>query len=623
MRGRAGYTLTSGMAFFRKLAASVLGAAGLFAAQAPLPAPQTTIVGVKLLKSSPEPAATPPQILLPKSCAACEVMKSGFYEGDNPREAFFYVRVPISGPVNGVQVALGNLRLKAIVVEKNYIPFLLKDGVATFDLPVVPRARSSTVELQTSLSWPGITLRVEHADEARRAGKYATGRWPALERAVALNLEFGMREALILLGIDRKLVDGSLGVIHLMGFDTNDPLGHEDYPPHIHLILRWPHYAGSQAPHFYINADGLLGKTAITVDGMPFIAPSDVEPATVVPVVDFLGETIFENYITLEGGLALRSTDGQSCLLQPIEQAKNGFADGVFVGCSAGAKRTVRATDDAVRGELRASIGTGAETRHETYRYDPDTAVLKSAEPPLPPVSALAEANTEEVAKLRDRVRHDASALQDYGNLARYEKEDAALLVAGTSVPAAFMGDSITDYWGKRNGVFFSGKGFVNRGIGGQTTAQMLLRFRQDVIALKPKVVVILGGTNDLRLGATNEQIEDNLMSMAELARDAGIRVVLASLTPVCDCFAMRTDVRPRARLLALDNWIRRYSAQSGFGHIDYDAVLRDEQGLMRKEYTFDGVHPNDAGYGVMVPLALAAIEKALNAPAPPPTVGK
>ena len=581
------------MAFFHKLTASGLGAAAILAAQVSLPpAQRTTIVGVKLLKSAPEPAATP-QVRLPKSCGMCEVMKGGFYEGDNPREAFFYVRAPVGGPVDGVQVALGNLRLKAIVVEKNYIPFLLKDGVATFDLPVVPRARSSTVELQTSLSWPGITLRVEHADEARRAGKYATGRWPALERAAALNLEFGMREALTLLGIDRKLVAGSLGVIHLMGFDTNDPLGHEDYPPHIHLILRWPHFAGSQAPHFYINADGLLGKTTITVDGMPFIAPSDVEPATAVPVVDFLGETVFENYITSEGWLALRGTDGQSCLLQPLEQAKNGFADGVFVRCGTGAKRIVRASDDAVHGELRASIGTSAETHDETYRYDPDTAVLKSAEPPLPPVSAPA----------------------------RYEKENAALRVAGTPVPAVFMGDSITDYWGRRNGVFFSGKEFVNRGIGGQTTAQMLLHFRQDVIALKPKVVVILGGTNDLRLGVANEQIEDNLTSMAELARHAGIRVVLASLTPVCDCFAMRTDVRPRARLLALDKWIRGYSAKSGFGHIDYDAVLRDEQGLMRKEYTVDGVHPNDAGYVVMAPLALAAIEKALNAPAP--TAGK
>ena len=173
-------------------------------------------------------------------------------------------------------VDVGPCAIGAVIVEKNRIPFTRDGGAIRFDLPVAPRARSSTVEVQTSLEWPGIVLRIEHAFPERRAGKYASGEFPEIQRAAALNLEFGLREAIRDLKLDRDVASRGLGKIHLMGFDTNNPLGHEDYPPHIHLILRWPNFAGSQAPHYYLSDDGrLLPDVSVTIDGMPHIAVSN------------------------------------------------------------------------------------------------------------------------------------------------------------------------------------------------------------------------------------------------------------------------------------------------------------------------------------------------------------
>jgi lysophospholipase L1-like esterase len=174
-----------------------------------------------------------------------------------------------------------------------------------------------------------------------------------------------------------------------------------------------------------------------------------------------------------------------------------------------------------------------------------------------------------------------------------------------------FLGDSITDYWGRRHGIFFPGKPYLNRGIGGQTTAQMLLRFQADVVALSPSIVVIEAGSNDVRLGATDEQIEANLTSLTQLASANSIQVVLASLTPVCDCFVPRTPSRPLSRLRAINQWIQRYTKRNGFVYLDYWTPLADSHGMMRREYTVDGVHPNDAGYAPMAIAAEQAIRKA------------
>ena len=226
-----------------------------------------------------------------------------------------------------------------------------------------------------------IVLRIEHAFPDRRAGKYATGEFPMLQRAAALNLEFGLGEAIRNLKLDREVVDRGLGKIHLMRFDTNNPLGHEDYPPHIHMILRWPHFAGSQAPHYYINNRGLLlPDVSVTIDGMPYILATQIGKGVWVPAIDYLGGTLYETLITAGGGLTLRRPRGNSCTLDPPAASNRGFADGATVGGGPGSDYHVHANDDTDRGEVRVSIDARPT---ETYRYDVDTAVLLTAKPPV------------------------------------------------------------------------------------------------------------------------------------------------------------------------------------------------------------------------------------------------
>ncbi len=240
-------------------------------------------------------------------------------------------------------------------------------------------------------------------------------------------------------------------------------------------------------------------------------------------------------------------------------------------------------------------------------------------QPVTPPeLNAPASRNSpnSDVQKLEAKLAQDERTLQDWANLGRYRDENAKL---GPS-PAGeervvFMGDSITDFWGRSRGKFFPGKPYVNRGISGQTTPQMLIRFRPDVIDLKPKVVVILAGTNDIAGNTgpeTLEEIEGNLASMAQLATVNGIRVVLASVMPVCDYIRPQTEHRPPEKIVALNNWIRDYCSRNGLVYLDYYSAMIDDQKMLKKDLTFDGLHPNGAGYEVMGPLASKSIETAL-----------
>jgi len=211
--------------------------------------------------------------------------------------------------------------------------------------------------------------------------------------------------------------------------------------------------------------------------------------------------------------------------------------------------------------------------------------------------------------------KHDEQLLTDFGDLARYQQANAEL---GPPAPGikrvVFMGDSITDAWGHPVGVFFPDKPYVNRGISGQTTPQMLVRFWPDVIALQPKVVVILAGTNDIagNTGPTTPtSIEDNLMAMADLARANGIRVVMASILPAA-AYPWKPGIDPRAEIAAINGWMRDYCQKKHYVYLDYySAMVNPEQG-MKKELTIDGVHPNADGYQVMTPLAEHAIAEAL-----------
>ena len=216
--------------------------------------------------------------------------------------------------------------------------------------------------------------------------------------------------------------------------------------------------------------------------------------------------------------------------------------------------------------------------------------------------------------------------LKDWPNLGRYRELDSAVLPpASEENRVVFMGDSITDNWARPQfGPFFPDKPYFGRGIGGQTTPQMLLRFRQDVIALRPKVVVILAGTNDLAGNTgpmTLEDIENNLASMSELAQLHGIRVVLSSLLPVYDggrnaqtgAPLVMTDRRPSEKIIALNEWIKKYSDEHQLVYLDYFSAMADAKGFLKRDLSEDGLHPNKAGYAVMAPLAEKAIQSALH----------
>lgn len=195
--------------------------------------------------------------------------------------------------------------------------------------------------------------------------------------------------------------------------------------------------------------------------------------------------------------------------------------------------------------------------------------------------------------------------------IADHQGKSAALHPTRAEAPrVVFMGDSITEDWAKSASSIFTRQGFVNRGISGQTTPQMLKRFRADVIDLKPKAVVILAGTNDIAGNsgpATQDMIAGNIASMAELARAHGIRVLLASVPPAAS-FPWAPGVRPAERIVALNRWIRRYAARNQFAYLDYHGAMVDSRMGMRKEYSDDGVHPNAAGYLVMNRIALRAL---------------
>jgi len=249
------------------------------------------------------------------------------------------------------------------------------------------------------------------------------------------------------------------------------------------------------------------------------------------------------------------------------------------------------------------------------------------------PSGLLAQAQTEapakpaadcaELAETKARLEAQEKRLKDWPDLARYREANTKVTApVKDEQRVVFMGDSITDMWAlPRFGGFFPGKPYIDRGISGQTTLQMLVRFRSDVIALQPKVVVILAGTNDIAGNTgpiTLEETEGNLASMAELARANGIRVVLSSVMPVSNYGHDRegnpVDMRIKRapeKILELNAWIRKHAAVNDHVYLDYFSAMVDDKGLLKKELSEDGLHPNAAGYAVMAPLAEKAIQAA------------
>jgi lysophospholipase L1-like esterase len=236
---------------------------------------------------------------------------------------------------------------------------------------------------------------------------------------------------------------------------------------------------------------------------------------------------------------------------------------------------------------------------------------------------ANAQPAATDCSEIKTQLTRAQTTLKDWPQLSLYRDANGKVSnPSKTEARVVFMGDSITDSWDDpKYGGFFPGRDYVDRGISGQTTPQMLVRFRADVIALRPKVVVILAGTNDLA-GNTGpmalEDIEDNLASMAELAAANHIRVVFASILPVSDYDTrdgkpiVRTAQRPPEKIKALNDWIKSYAGKNKLIYLDYYSAMIDDKGFLKDELSNDGLHPNEKGYAIMGPLAEAAIARAL-----------
>ena len=207
------------------------------------------------------------------------------------------------------------------------------------------------------------------------------------------------------------------------------------------------------------------------------------------------------------------------------------------------------------------------------------------------------------------------SMLADWPDLARYRNENASLPpISSGEKRVVFFGDSITDSWGRRVGVFFPGENFINRGISGQTTPQLVIRFQQDVVDLHPTVVVVLAGTNDIagNTGPSTPQMTlDNFASMAAIAKANHIRMVIASILPAA-AYPWKPGVKPAEPIRQLNESLKNLSSREGLIFLDYYSAMADANGGMRPGLSSDGVHPTAKGYEIMTPLAEVAIKQAL-----------
>jgi len=248
----------------------------------------------------------------------------------------------------------------------------------------------------------------------------------------------------------------------------------------------------------------------------------------------------------------------------------------------------------------------------------------------VPGIPAVAE---QQFAELRDglsrfqrrfetdlaaQAEAEVASAADPNNLQRYAEANTKLPPLGTLPRVVFLGDSITDLW--RFNEYFSGRDFINRGIGGQTTIQMLGRFLEDVAGTHPKAVVVLGGTNDIARGISPQAIEDNLTMIGDLSKARGIKAVFASLLPVN---GEAEKARPTATIRQINKWIQEYCRREGFVYLDYYSALADANGQLPADVSDDGLHPNARGYRVMTPIALEAINRALEGNAAPQVPAK
>jgi hypothetical protein len=318
----------------------------------------------------------------PASCAACSPVTDANWNADNDRETVIALSVPRIRTLElGFDHGVGNIR--RVILEGGDVPFRREGNRLVVALPPVAVEAITAAEVATHIVEAGMVLRFEHADPARRAGDYAQGGFPIVQRAAANVLEFAQREVVRELGLGEWVEREHLGRIQIMGFDTNAPHDHRDAPPHMHMHLRWPGNTGTQIGHYYIGEDGLLSHNIVGVKGLgaPQRRFDRDQPFTTVALD---GRAVYTHRITPEGWLELGRADAVPCLIRPL--GNGGFASGASVACPGVPPHRITVADDLAAGVL--TVDTDAI--REVFRYDRDTgALLSPSSVPVPPPSVF------------------------------------------------------------------------------------------------------------------------------------------------------------------------------------------------------------------------------------------
>lgn len=323
---------------------------------------------LKFLKSQSATAAT--VVFDPESCSECRDLADPQYARDNVRETVVDLSVP-RRKARTLRFTAPPGVVRRVVDQVRDLPFRQTGSTIEVDVPAYASDRIGAGRMQTEINEPGLALRIEHADEARRAGPYAEGRFPWVERRAAVNLQFAQREVVLRSGLNRRLAEAKAGQIRILGFDTNYPHGHADDPPHMHMYLRWPGGPGSQVGHYYLDERGLLTTNKLTLIGLPNALHPRFEPGEAQPTTDSRGRLAYTHTITPEGWLLLQLEEDPPCLLRPLE---TGFDSGTRIQCPDQPDIVITALDDWPGGQLEAVIDG---VRH-VWTYDRDTGAVLS-----------------------------------------------------------------------------------------------------------------------------------------------------------------------------------------------------------------------------------------------------
>jgi hypothetical protein len=330
------------------------------------------LITLKLMKSEGHREEIKYSLHPSAECKSCEVVTDPTYVYQNPKEIDFALRVPKSKPV-GVEVDIASAGVRRLVIEGADLQYATTSASLTFLLPAQTTDRPNSGEFQTHIIYRGLDVRFEHADPDRRGGKYIKGEFPVLQRAAAANLEFAQREAVFMLGLDTYVADEQIGTILLMGFDTNDPHGHTDYPPHMHMHMRWPQIGGTQIGHYYIDEKGLLVENKVGVRGWSGHHISPFQRGETFTTFDLHARPVYAHTITPEGWLNLGRPGGSTCTIRPVV-VTSGFDQGTITKCPGFNPVRLRVTDDLNLGEIKVYRN---DLLSEVYPYDSDTGLLQ------------------------------------------------------------------------------------------------------------------------------------------------------------------------------------------------------------------------------------------------------